>query len=80
MRNQTCQTYHIRSLKGVIRERLLEELASAPKDDEKWTAKFTVLKETLSTDRYRIGERKCSTRCDQTSFAINRSGKYTKLS
>ena len=26
---------------------LLEELASAPKDDEQWTAKFTVLKENV---------------------------------
>lgn len=26
---------------------LLEELASAPKDDEQWTAKFTVLKENI---------------------------------
>lgn len=28
-------------------KRLLEELASAPKDDEQWTAKFTVLKENV---------------------------------
>ena len=28
-------------------KRLLEELASAPKDDEQWTAKFTVLKENI---------------------------------
>jgi hemerythrin-like domain-containing protein len=26
---------------------LLEELATAPKDDEQWTAKFTVLKENI---------------------------------
>ena len=28
-------------------KQLLEELASAPKDDEQWTAKFTVLKENI---------------------------------
>ena len=28
-------------------KRLLEELESAPKDDEQWTAKFTVLKENI---------------------------------
>ena len=28
-------------------KQLLEELASAPKDDEQWTAKFTVLKENV---------------------------------
>ena len=28
-------------------KQLLEELAAAPKDDEKWTAKFTVLKENV---------------------------------
>lgn len=28
-------------------KRLLEELASEPKDDEQWTAKFTVLKENI---------------------------------
>ena len=28
-------------------KQLLEELASAPKDDEHWTAKFTVLKENI---------------------------------
>ena len=28
-------------------KQLLEELAAAPKDDERWTAKFTVLKENV---------------------------------
>ena len=28
-------------------KQLLEELAAAPKDDEEWTAKFTVLKENI---------------------------------
>jgi len=28
-------------------KQLLEELESAPKDDERWTAKFTVLKESI---------------------------------
>ena len=28
-------------------KQLLEELAAAPKDDEQWTAKFTVLKENI---------------------------------
>lgn len=28
-------------------KQLLEELASSPKDDEQWTAKFTVLKENI---------------------------------
>ena len=28
-------------------KQLLEELASAPKDDEQWTANFTVLKENV---------------------------------